>query len=66
MGRGVLNEQVADRELRVVGIDLKNSLSIASRGARGVRALAEKLPPTAICCRLEPQNRYDRFKPRCG
>ena len=51
-----------ERELRVVSIDLKNSLSIAPRGARGVGALAEKLPPTAIRCHFWPQNRYDRFK----
>ena len=39
----MVNEQAVERELRVVSIDLKNSLSIASRGAREVGGLAEKL-----------------------
>jgi hypothetical protein len=36
---------------------LKNSLSIAARGARQ----QEPFPKTAICCHLGAQNRYFRF-----
>jgi hypothetical protein len=36
----MVNDQAVERELRVVRIDFNNSLSIASRGARAVGALA--------------------------
>jgi hypothetical protein len=55
----MVDQQPAEGEPGFVS-HLKNSLSIASRGARGIGDLPKNchlLPSTAI---LEPQNRYAR------